>query len=195
MRIADNPDKGRRVWLTESEVEQLMNVVEDTEARIGFRLMADSGLRTKEVLRTRPADVQSLDGDSAGYKLRVWEGKGDKYRETWLPDDLAESIRIYADMADLEPEDELISMSRRTLLRRLESAREALEAETGDEGWQYLSAHDLRRTWGTKAIEAGIVPTVVMQCGGWDDFKTFQDHYMGVHGDQVIAEEASKVLG
>ena len=196
MRLEDNPDRGRKVWLTSAEVEQLMNAVEDTEGRIAFRLMADSGLRTKEVLRAKPADVRPMDGeqDGAGYKLRVWEGKGEKYRETWMPADLAESIRIYADMADLADDDLLIDTTRQTLQRWVRRAREALNAETGDEGWQYLTAHDLRRTWGTLAIEAGVLPTVVMQAGGWDDFRTFQKHYMGVHGDRIIAREAAKVL-
>jgi len=33
-----------------------------------------------------------------------------------------------------------------------------------------------------------------MQAGGWDDFKTLQKHYMGKHGDRVVAREAAKVL-
>ena len=197
MRLEDNPDEGRKVWLSESEVDRLMNHVEDPETRIALRLMVECGLRTKEVMRTRPADVRDIDGDSEGYKLRVWEGKGDKYRETWIPEDLAESVRMFVSMSerDIEPGDALLGMSRRTLQRRIESAREDLEAETGDEGWQYLSAHDLRRTWGTQAIEAGVIPTLVMQAGGWEDFKTFQKHYMGVHSDSVLAQEASKVIG
>ena len=197
MRLADNPDEGRKVWLSESEVDRLTNHVEDPETRIALRLMVECGLRTKEVMRTRPADVRDIDGDSEGYKLRVWEGKGDKYRETWIPEDLAESIRMFVSMSerDIGPEDALIGMSRRTLQRRIESAREDLQEETGDEGWQYVSAHDLRRTWGTQAIEAGVIPTLVMQAGGWEDFKTFQQHYMGVHSDSVLAEEASKVIG
>jgi integrase len=196
MRLEDNPDKGRKVWLSKNEIGQLMNAVEDTQKRIAFRLMAEAGLRTKEALRAKPADVKPLDDeDSDGYKLRVWEGKGDKYRETWLPSALAESIRIYADMDDLDSDERLINVTRQTIQRWVRAARETLAEETGDEGWQYLSAHDLRRTWGTQAIEAGVLPTVVMQAGGWDDFKTFQKHYMGQHGDNVVAREAAKVLG
>ena len=85
-------------------------------------------------------------------------------------------------------------MSRRTLQRWVTAARETLAEDTSDKGWTYLSAHDLRRPWGTRAIEAGVLPTVVMQAGGWDDFRTFQKHYMGVHGDKVVAREAAKVL-
>ena len=195
MQIEDNPQKGRKVWLSEEEVEKLLSTVDDTEKRIALRLMVDSGLRTKEVLRAKPADVREIDGDSEGYKLRVWEGKGNKYRETWLPGDLAETIRVYADMADLEPEDLLVDTTRQTIQRWVRAVREDLEEETGDEGWQYVSAHDLRRTWGTQAIEANMAPTVVMQCGGWDDFRTFQDHYMSHHSDSVIAQEANKVIG
>ena len=196
MRLEDNPSKGRKVWLSETEVDRLAGEVEDTQRRIAFRLMVDCGLRTKEVLRARLADVRPMDGDdSEGFKLRVWEGKGDKYRETWIPDDLAESVRIYADMADLNPDDVFVDVTRQTLQRWVRATRDALRDETGDEGWSYLSAHDLRRTWGTRAIEAGVLPTVVMQAGGWDDFRTFQKHYMGVHGDRVVSREAAKVLG
>lgn len=196
MRLEDNPSKGRKVWLSESEVDQLVGEVEDTQQRIAFRLMADCGLRTKEALRARAADVKPMDGnESAGFKLRVWEGKGNKYRETWIPDDLAESIRIYADMAALDPDDVLVDVTRQTLQRWVRATRDALRDKTGDEGWSYLSAHDLRRTWGTRAIEAGVLPTVVMQAGGWDDFSTFQEHYMGQHGDRVVSREAAKVLG
>ena len=199
MRLEDNPDKGRKVWLSQQEAERLMNTVEDTQKRIAFRLMAEAGLRTKEVLRVTPNDVQPMDGEQngAGYKLRVWEGKGDKYRETWLPGDLAETIRVYTDVSgrDVEPNEPLVNVTRQTIQRWVRAARETLEQETGDEGWQYLSAHDLRRTWGTQAIESGVLPTVVMQAGGWDDFKTFQKHYMGQHGDKVVAREAAKVLG
>lgn len=97
-------------------------------------------------------------------------------------------------MAGLDGDDPLIDTTRQTIQRWVQSARETLAESTGDEGWQYLTAHDLRRTWGTQAIEAGVLPTVVMQAGGWDDFKTFQEHYMGVHGDRVVSREAAKVL-
>lgn len=194
MRLDDNPEKGRKVWLSNDDVDRLMSVVEDTEKRIAYRLMVESGLRTKEVLRARPKDVRPLDGDSDGYKIRVWEGKGDKYRETWLPNDLAETIRVYADMGDLDPDDELVTVERQSLQRWIRRDRETLAEETGDDGWENLTAHDYRRTWGTQAIEANMAPTVVMQCGGWDDFETFQEHYMDVHSDSVIGREASKVL-
>ena len=194
MKIEDNPDKGYRVWLSESETTELLDTIEDTEQRLAVSMMVRCGLRTKEVLRARPADVRSMDGDDNGHKLRVWEGKGNQYRETWIPSDLAESIRIYADMADLDDSDRLIDVSRRTIQRWVKSASDTLKERTGDDGWSHLSPHDLRRTWGTQAIESGVVPTVVMQCGGWDDFKTFQQHYMGHHGDRVIAAEADKVL-
>lgn len=31
----------------------------------------------------------------------------------------------------------------------------------------YLTAYDLRRTGGTLTIKAGVLPTVVIQAGGW----------------------------
>lgn len=194
MRLKDNPTKGKRVWLSDKDRNDLMGELDSTEKRIAMRLMLDSGLRTKEVLRARLTDIRPMD-DSDGHKLRVWEGKGDQYRETWIPADLVSTIRTYVDMSGLAEDDLLVDVTRQSLQRWIRNARGALEERTDDEGWQYVTAHDLRRTWGTNAIEANMAPTVVMQCGGWQDFETFQEHYMGQHGDQVIAKEAGKVLG
>lgn len=195
MRLEDNPEKGRKVWLSESDVSKLTESIDTTKERIAIRLMLDSGLRTKEVLRARPTDVKDMDGSETDMKkLRVLDGKGDKYRETWIPNDLAESIRIYTDLADIDDDEHLIDVRRQTVQRWIRNVRDDLQEQTDDEGWKHLTAHDLRRTWGTRAIENDVLPTVVMQAGGWEDFKTFQEHYMGVHGDSVVAREASKVL-
>ena len=137
-----------------------------------------------------------MDGAQDGYKLRVWEGKGDQYRETWIPSDLVSTIRTYQDMSDgIDEDDVLVDVARQSVQRWIRGLRDDLVAETGDEGWNHVTAHDLRRTWGTNAVEANMAPTVVMQCGGWQDFETFQEHYMGQHSDRVIGQEAAKILG
>lgn len=39
-----------------------------------------------------------------------------------------------------------------------------------DERWPYLSPHDTRRTWVHLTLEAGALPSVLMQWDGWEDY-------------------------
>ena len=43
------------------------------------------------------------------------------------------------------------------------------------------------------SLEAEVMPSVVMQWGGWDDYETFQRHYLGKHGEVVQSREGEKV--
>jgi len=75
-----------KVWLSQDEVEQLLETADNTEQRIAFALGARCGLRSHEVLDVAPENIVDTD---AGTMLRVWHGKGDKFRETPVPRDLA----------------------------------------------------------------------------------------------------------
>ncbi len=79
-----------KVWLSENEAERFLAAAENTEQRIAFGLGVRCGLRSGEWLDVTPRDVVDTD---AGTMLRVWEGKGDKFRETPMPQELATMIR------------------------------------------------------------------------------------------------------
>lgn len=61
--------------------------------------------------------------------------------------------------------------------------------------WAYVTPHDLRRTWGRPALEAEVLPSVVTQRGGREDYETFRKHYLGEHSEQVQTLEAAKAGG
>ncbi|WP_423997101.1 hypothetical protein [Halorubrum trapanicum] len=63
----------------------------DTEQTIAFALGARCGLRSAEILDVAPQDVVETD---ASWVVCVWEGKGNKFRETPGPSDLAMRIRF-----------------------------------------------------------------------------------------------------
>jgi integrase len=196
MRLKDNPSEGKRVWLSEGELRALFAECEDDpEARIALRLMGEAGLRLKEVLRVRPADVRRMDTDGENWKLRVHEGKGNQYREAYLPRSLADAMRSHATYRGVEADEPLLGMSRRTIQRRVESAAQRRATATGDDGWTEVGCHDLRRSWGTLAVESGMNPTVVMELGGWTDWRTFREHYLGQPSDATVAAEAAKLHG
>ncbi len=180
-----------KVWLSENEVDQLIGAADSTEQEIAFSLGARCGLRSKEWLDVTPRDVVDTD---AGTMLRVWEGKGDKFRETPMPPNVATQIRTAAEYGDGGKDDPILSVSSTRSLRRwLESARQELAEETGDEGWLELSTHDLRRTWATALADAEVDPLLALDWGGWEDLETFLDHYKGAYSPAAQRRARDKV--
>ncbi|AXR77700.1 site-specific integrase [Natrarchaeobaculum sulfurireducens] len=180
-----------KVWLSQSEVAQLLEVAQDTQQRLAFSLGARCGLRSHEVLDVSPEDVVNTD---AGTVLRVWHGKGDQFRETPVPRDLATTIRTVADVRDAPASTPLLEISTTRSLRRwLAAAADELADETNDDGWRYLGFHDLRRTWATALAAADVDPLLVIDWGGWNDLETFLEHYRGTYSPEAQQREREKV--
>jgi integrase len=185
----ENQD-GMKVWLSDDEVEMLLGHHDDTKKYISLALGARCGLRSEETIRVTPDDVVDTD---AGLMLRVQGAKGGGYRETPVPEGLATRISTAADMRDESTDAPLVDVSKRTIRRWIGRTRDELAEETGDEYWQYLGYHDLRRTWATSLRSADVDAMVVCDWGGWDDLETFLDHYRGTHSPEAQRRERSKV--
>jgi integrase len=184
-------DEGKKVWLSPAEVEQLLDAADGTQQRVAFALGAKCGLRSFEVLDVSPQDVVETE---AGDMLRVWHGKGDKFRETPMPSDLATTIRTVGDVRDASADKPIVQTDHtRTLRRWIESAREQLFEETADEGWRFLSTHDLRRTWATALADREVDPLLVLEWGGWNDLDTFLEHYRGTYSPAAQRRAREKV--
>jgi integrase len=178
-----------KVWLSQSEVRALLEAANSTQMRIALALGARCGLRSHEILDAAPDHVVDTD---AGTMLRVHHGKGDKYRETPVPRDLATTIRTVNDVRDLPSDAPLVEVSStRTLRRWVEYA--AADVNDDDPGWQHLSPHDLRRTWATALASADVDPLLVCDWGGWEDLETFLDHYRGTFSPEAQQRERGKV--
>jgi integrase len=65
--------------------------------------------------------------------------------------------------------------------------------ETEEVGWSYVSAHDLRRSWATLLIQGEVEPLLVMDWGGWSDYRVFKDHYMSISSPEFQAAERRKI--
>ena len=192
MMTEEYDDKdGRRVWLSRSEVEQLLGVADDPLRKVALRLGAEVGLRSHEVVEVRPEDV--FDGGEAGKMLAVPEGKGDKHRETPIPDSLADTVDAAASFGDVDDDEVLVDRSTRSLRYWVEAAREELMSMTGEERWHYLTYHDLRRTWAGQLANADVDETVALRWGGWNDLETFLNHYRGEATEKAQARERGKV--
>lgn len=191
MQLKNYPeDDGKRVWLTDNELGRLLGRAQNTEQKIAFGLGARSGLRAAEIVAVTPPDIVE---SQAGKFVRVWEGKGSKYRESPVPLDLAATIEAYADTRDEDVDVPLVPRTTRSLERWVKKAANNLRAEEKDEGWKFVTPHDLRRTWGTLLVECDVEPGMVMEWGGWEDWETFREHYLGAYSMKKQIQEREKV--
>lgn len=190
LREHDNQD-GFKVWLSEDELQTFLDHPDTTQTQIAYGLAARSGLRSFEVLAVTPKDIVDTD---MGWVVRVRAGKGDKYRETPVPESLALQIQAAASYRDGPDTAPVLDVSQTRSLRRwIERDREQLAAETGDDRWQHLSWHDLRRSWATNLKGAEVDPLLVLDWGGWEDLETFLEHYRGTFSPQVQRKQREKV--
>jgi integrase len=130
----------------------------------------------------------------AGTMLKVEHGKGDKYRETPVPETLATQIQTIADVRDESDSTPLISVTTTQSLRNwIKSTRAAVAEQEQDERWHHVSLHDLRRTWATQLASKDVDPLIVCDWGGWNDLETFLEHYKGVYSPDAQRREREKV--
>jgi integrase len=189
MRLKDyNERDGKRVWLGEEEIQLLISKADENhrEMTAALILAGRCGLRRREIVDVRPRDLVSTEH---GRVVRVWEGKGDKYREMPAPDQLAD---IALGMGR-QPDDPLVTVDDSTIYDWVQRAAQRCRAETRDEGWQFVGPHDLRRSWGVRLLESGVMPSVVMEWGGWEDWETFRNHYLAEFSPEALRRERGKV--
>jgi integrase len=190
-----------KVWLSTtgdpSEVGQLIDVAKNSSQRIAFQLGAFCGLRSEEISQVAPEDVRETD---KGWIVRVPSGKGGKYRETPIPRDLATTIRTADEYRDEPSHHPIVTstsssagVSTRSMRRWMQDAREQLVEDTGEQMWEHVTFHDLRRTWATSLRAADVDAMVVCDWGGWEDLQTFLDHYRGTSTPEAQRRERQKV--
>lgn len=191
MRLKDYPEQdGKRVWLAEDELQDLIAEAQTPEHTIAFLLAGRVGLRRSEIVQVRPVDF--VEGPT-GQHVRIWEdyAKRDKYREPPVPDELVTTVNTWTH--DEPPDEPVVGRHDDTVRRWVQRAADRRQAATGDVGWRYVGPHDLRRTWGTYLLEQGVLPSVVMEWGGWLDWDTFRQHYLGEFSPEAIKRERAKV--
>ena len=189
LREHENSDS-MKVWLSESEIDAMLASVTDTKRRIALGLGVRCGLRSKEWLDVKPEHVVDTD---ASTMLRVWDGKGSKYRETPIPTSLATRIRTVGDIGDGPSEPVLDVTTTRALRGWINDVGKDMAESTGDPGWLELSTHDLRRTWATTLADHDVDALVALSWGGWSDLDTFLNHYKGPYSPAAMQENREKV--
>jgi len=191
MRIESTKGNEWKVWVTDSEVEELRRATTSHRDDLIIQLGAYVGLRAFEIPQVRPADVKET--DTGQYRLRVRSGKdttgGDgKPRDAYLPDSVERDLQRFQNAENIAPADPYVDLSQpgvRAVVRR--TADRAAEA-TGEEDFRKVSTHDLRRRFAQRLlVDEGMNPRVVMAVGGWDSFAAIEP-YLNAPTEDVVDE-------
>ncbi|MDG5775952.1 tyrosine-type recombinase/integrase [Haloarculaceae archaeon H-GB2-1] len=183
---------GYRCWLSPDEQNQLVKQVgvDDLERRLAVELLLD-GLRADEVPRVTKRDLHALDVDAERYLLQVSEGKTG-YRETPISTATANRIQARASVPRHSVDDPVVSVGKRQVQNWIEALRDPMEESTGDDRWQFVTAHDLRRSWATtcyyRLYRSSVALDLVMQWGGWESEEVFRKNYLGRPPASLVAE-------
>lgn len=130
---------------------------------------------------------------TTGKRIRVREGKGDKFRETPVPETLAAQINAAGQFRDEPDSEPVVQVSKRQVTRYLKRAAEKCQERDGKEGLEYISTHDLRRSWAQQLLERDVEPGMIMDWGGWENWDTFREHYMGRYSPQAQQRQQENV--
>lgn len=189
MRIEATDGDEHKVWLTDGEIKDLRRTANSQRDDIIIQLGAFVGLRAFEIPQIRPADVKET--ESGQYRLRVRSGKdtsggGGKPRDAYLPDDAERDLQRFQNEHNIAPKNPFIDLSQpgvRAVVRR--TANRAAE-QTGDEDFEKVSTHDLRRRFAQRLlVDEQINPRVVMAVGGWDSFAAIEP-YLNAPSEEVV---------
>lgn len=190
MQIEPMPEKqdSYRVWLSEGEEQTLINHYDEEPLKqFAIELMFD-GLRSEEVTRVSKNDFRQLDNvDEDSWVLRVWESKTG-FRECPVSLDTKKKAMMLANIRDVPKDEPLVEVTTRTIQRWATGAAQELSEDTGNEDWEHVTAHDLRRSWATRtyySLQGDRAKEIVMAWGGWVNEQTFSESYLGRPSDPV----------
>ncbi|WP_226010529.1 site-specific integrase [Halomicrobium salinisoli] len=170
-----------KVWLTDSELEELRRAAASHRDDLVIQLGGYVGLRAFEMTQVCPKHVKRTE-DGEHYRLRVPEGKdtsgnGGKPRDAYLPKDVEGDIHRYQNAEDVGRHESLIDLSERGVRAVVKRAAERAAEQTGDEDFRHVSSHDLRRRFAQRLlVDRQMNPRVVMAVGGWDSFQAIKPY-------------------
>lgn len=190
MRLeATNHEDRTKVWMTDEEIEDLRRAAASYRDDVIIQLGAFVGLRAFEMPQVQPQHIKQTENGS--YRLRVPEGKdttgnGGKPRDAFLPDDVERDLRQFQRNENIAPKDPFIDLTERGVRAAVKRTAEAAAEETGDEDFQEVSSHDLRRRFAQRLlVDEDVNPRVVMQVGGWDSFQAIEP-YLNAPTPEVV---------
>lgn len=160
--------------LTEREIAALMEVCKRERTPAGFRdaaliaILRGSGLRRKEVVNLNLGDFNSSTG-----AILVRSGKGGKDRTVYLPEEAIEFVEEWLNVRGRSIGSLLCGVNKagRVVVRRLtpQAVLFILQKRAQDASVEPFSPHDLRRTFCSDLLDAGVDIATVQKLAGHSD--------------------------
>jgi len=160
--------------LTEREIADLIEVCKRDRTPAGFRdaaliaILRGSGLRRKEVVNLNLGDFNSSTG-----AILVRSGKGGKDRTVYLPQEAIEFVEEWLHVRGRSTGPLLCQVNKagRVVVRRLtpQAVLFILQKRAKDASVEPFSPHDLRRTFCSDLLDAGVDIVTVQKLAGHSD--------------------------
>ncbi|SDJ52604.1 Phage integrase family protein [Halovenus aranensis] len=197
MRLeATNTTGEYKVWLTDSEIDDLRRAAASYRDDVIIQLGAYVGLRAFEVPQVEPQHIKTT--ESGQYRLRVPRGKdttgnGGKPRDAYLPAHVERDLQQFQNAENIAPKDAFVELSERGVRAAVKRTSEAAADQTGDGDFEHVSSHDLRRRFAQRLlVDENMNPRVVMQVGGWDSFAAIEP-YLNAPTPEVVDDAFASV--
>lgn len=179
-----------KVWLTDSELEDLRRAAANHRDDLIIQLGGYVGFRTFEIPQIKPKHVKRTN-DGEHYRLRVPEGKdttgnGGKPRDAYLPKDVEDDIHRYRNATDIDRDEPLIDLTERGVQAVVKRTANHAADETSDDDFRHVSSHDLRRRFAQRLlVDKQLNPQVVMTVSEWDSFQAIEPYLNALTPDVV----------
>lgn len=147
-------DSGRRIWLSRSEQQQLLNSLEDQPNRQTAMWLGLHGLRSDEIVG-RSGEPNSgvqwrhfreLSNGADGWVLEMPVGRTGR-REVPVSSNLVQQCRMVKNVAGHRQDEPLVNVTTRSLRNWMHDARKQFDEPAA----LHLGMHDLQRTFATDA--------------------------------------------
>lgn len=160
--------------LLESAYEPTQRAGTTRQVRLEMRLMACS-MRVDTVSGLVYGQFEKRETPEGDYWVAKVEGKDSTDREAatrpravFIPDDIMDMVHRYAEDKNLGEDDKLFPHTTRTIQRDVKRSAENAMTRSGDDDYNKVSAHDLRRYFATHLLfRHKVSPPVVRVLGGW----------------------------
>jgi predicted DNA binding protein len=157
-----------RVRLTERDYSTLRRTTETHREELVIRLCGDVGLRTSEIARLKPGDVTGKTAASrTRYFVDVTETDGG-IRTAYMPAEVAHDFHQYVRSKDVEPDEEVVSVSDRRIQMLVRDVAARAAETTGRPVYESVTPSTLRHYFARRLlVEHGVDARVVAAVGGW----------------------------
>ena len=189
----DDSEPVVKCWLSPAELDRLERVAGAAgwEREIAIQSMGRCGLRADEVSYPRTTDLRwSQEGEIWLVEVRGKNTKGGDptIRDAWVPEAVADDIHKYTREREFSETDPWVDVSTASVRRWVKEAAAEIAAETGNERWEHVSSHDLRRSWATyHLVERQVDVRTMMAIGGWSDYSAIEP-YLAAPTERRIGE-------